>query len=78
MKKRWRYLFLFLLALLALAAWFEPTHVVRGWLRGEVFFEGRPVSYWRNEVANWKIVRDEAELFQIDTFTSAKLLILKL
>ena len=23
------------------------THVVRGWLRGEAFYDGRPTSYWR-------------------------------
>jgi hypothetical protein len=75
MKRRWRYVALVVLILAAVAAWFEPTHVVRGWLRGEVFFEGRPVSFWRNEIANWELVRDEA---QIDNFTSAKLRILKL
>ena len=29
-----------------LAAYFEPTYCVRGWLRGEAFFDGRPTSYW--------------------------------
>jgi hypothetical protein len=31
---------------LALFAAFEPTHVIRGVLRGESFFDHRPTSYW--------------------------------
>jgi hypothetical protein len=26
------------------------THVGRGWLRGEAFYEGRPTSYWRHAI----------------------------
>ena len=26
------------------------THVGRGWLCGEAFFEGRPTSYWRSRI----------------------------
>jgi hypothetical protein len=33
-----------------LAAYFEPSHCVRGWLWGEAFFDGRPTSYWRGIV----------------------------
>ncbi len=36
--------------LLTLACWFEPTHCVRGKLRGEAFFDDRPTSYWRGIV----------------------------
>jgi hypothetical protein len=36
-----------LLAMFALVLWFEPTGVVRGWLRGESFFRSRPTNYWR-------------------------------
>ncbi len=33
---------------LAMAGWYEhATHVGRGWLRGEAFYQGRPTSYWR-------------------------------
>jgi hypothetical protein len=38
---------------LLLTAAFEPTYCVRGWLRGEAFFEGRPTSYWRSEIDQW-------------------------
>ena len=38
---------LFLLSGILLAAYFEPTRCVRGWLNGEAFFEGRPTSWWR-------------------------------
>ena len=37
----------------ALAVYFEPSHCVRGWLWGEAFFEGRPTSYWRQEIDRW-------------------------
>ena len=41
-------------ALLVLTAvYFEPTHCVRGWLWGEAFFEGRPTSYWADEIERW-------------------------
>ena len=42
------------LLVLALAAWFEPTCVVKGWLRGEAFYDGRPTSYWSRELARWR------------------------
>ena len=29
---------------------FEPTFVLRGFLRGEPFFQGRPASYWREVI----------------------------
>jgi hypothetical protein len=29
------------------------THVGRGWLRGEAFFEGRPTSYWASRCDEW-------------------------
>ncbi len=37
----------------AFAVWLEPTRVVRGWLRGEAFYQGRPTSYWRMEMKGW-------------------------
>src|SRR5262245_31514049 len=36
--------------LIALAAWFEPTSTVRGWVRQEPFFEGRSASWWRQKL----------------------------
>lgn len=36
----------------AAAALLEPTHVVRGYLKGEAFYQGRPVSYWREALIN--------------------------
>src|SRR5262245_19027534 len=29
------------------------THVVRGWLRGEAVFDGRPTSFWRLRCDEW-------------------------
>ncbi len=52
MWKRWRIWFAFLALIgVALTAYFEPSHCVRGWLWGEAFFDGRPTSYWRGIVA---------------------------
>jgi hypothetical protein len=31
----------------------SSTHVLRGRLRGEAFFEGRPTSYWRAKLDHW-------------------------
>jgi hypothetical protein len=41
---------------LTLAGLYEyATHVGRGWLRGEAFFDGRPTSWWRQELEQWEI-----------------------
>ena len=48
---------LLLVTLAAFAVWLEPTRVVWGWLRGEAFYQGRPTSWWRQELSNWQIVR---------------------
>ena len=45
MRKLWIVL-LSLLCLTAVCCWLDPTGVVRGWLRGESFCQGRPTSYW--------------------------------
>lgn len=42
-----------LLLTLAVVAWFEPTCVVRGWLRGAAFYQGRPTAYWSRELGHW-------------------------
>jgi hypothetical protein len=37
------------------------THVGRGWLRGEAFYEGRPTSYWRARCDEWLLRFDSVE-----------------
>jgi hypothetical protein len=54
MKRRWLVLGIAIVLLLGLAAWFEPTCAVRGWLRGEAFYQGRPTSYWSRELGHWQ------------------------
>ena len=44
---------LILVALAAFAVWLEPTRVVWGWLRGEAFYQGRPTSYWVEQIRPW-------------------------
>src|SRR5262245_38218644 len=41
--------------LAAFAVWLEPTRVVWGWLRGEAFYHGRPMSYWAREIGRWYV-----------------------
>ncbi len=55
---------LILAILAASAVWLEPTRVVWGWLRGEAFYQGRPSSYWADELVRWKPC-----LLQVDAFT---------
>jgi HEAT repeat protein len=40
------------LAALGAGAWFEPTQTVRGWVRGEPFFESRSASYWGDRLTS--------------------------
>src|SRR5262245_3355773 len=47
---------LLLLALASFAVWLEPTRVVWGWLRDESFYQGRPSSWWANELRQWDVV----------------------
>jgi hypothetical protein len=57
MKKRW--LSIGLLALLGvvalLAAFLEPTHIVRGYLAHEKFYRQRPASYWREVLRSYGV-----------------------
>ena len=46
MSQRWWVGLLVGVAIFLVAIWFEPTGAVRGWLRGESFFEARPTSHW--------------------------------
>ena len=48
MKRRARKLLILSLPVLAVLLWFEPMGVIRGWVRGEAFFRGRPTNYWRS------------------------------
>ncbi len=49
MRKTW-IIVLSILCLLALVCWLEPTGVIRGWVGGEAFFDGRPTDYWSRAV----------------------------
>lgn len=55
------------LVLLALLAAVEPTHIVRGLLRGEHFFDGRPTGYWRN------VLRDDSLTGRVSYGTAQRL-----
>ena len=44
---------LILVILAAFAVWLEPTRVVWGWLRGEAFYQGRPTSWWAEQIKLW-------------------------
>ena len=46
---------LILAILAAFAVWLEPTRVVWGWLRGAAFYQGRPTSWWAEQLRPWKI-----------------------
>ena len=46
---------LILAILAAFAVWLEPTRVVWGWLRGEAFYQGRPTSWWRDELGRMSV-----------------------
>jgi hypothetical protein len=49
-----------LLAAVALASLLIPDvrWPLRGWVRGESFFRGRPTSYWSREVKDWMASQD--------------------
>ena len=51
MKRKLRWM-LILAILAAFAVWLEPTRVVWGWLRGDAFYDGRPTSWWEQELTN--------------------------
>ncbi len=63
MRNRWRiWIVLLALSCCALTAYCEPTHCVRGWVRGEACFEWRPTSYWRGRIERWLEKYDSPEL----------------
>ena len=53
-------------AVFLLAVWFEPTYIVRGTLRNEAFYDGKPTSWWRRELNQWRI--DGVVTADLDTF----------
>ena len=53
-KRRRTWILLVAVTAVALAVYFEPTHCVRGWLWGEAFYDGRPTSWWRESIHQWK------------------------
>ncbi|MSU77247.1 MAG: hypothetical protein EXS16_04025 [Gemmataceae bacterium] len=57
-KRRLLLIGLAIVSLLALGVYDSTTHVVRGKLRGEAFFDGRPTSWWRAELLRWRIDLD--------------------
>jgi hypothetical protein len=46
---------LILVVLAAFVVWQEPTRVVWGWVRGEAFYDGRPTSWWAEELNRWTV-----------------------
>jgi len=53
-KRRRTWLLLLAVVGLTFASLYESvTHVGRGWLRGEAFFDGRPTSYWVTRCDEW-------------------------
>jgi hypothetical protein len=51
-KKRWLWLCLALLAIAALFVFPGSRWRIIGWVRGEPFYAGQPVSYWRAQAKN--------------------------
>jgi hypothetical protein len=67
--KKWLRRLLIAIALvgLTLGILYEcATHVGRGWLFGEAFFDGRPTSWWRRELAQWEIIDATPALMLFD------------
>lgn len=51
--KKWarRFAMISLVAALAIGVGYETsTHVLRGWLCGDAFYDGRPTSFWRSVI----------------------------
>jgi hypothetical protein len=65
-KRRWPWLLLVALVGVALAVYFEPSHCVRGWLWGEAFFDGRPTSFWADEIQQWECVYQDSGNFKLN------------
>ncbi|OAI48350.1 hypothetical protein AYO44_07185 [Planctomycetaceae bacterium SCGC AG-212-F19] len=59
MKRRWRLLTGLALVLFVGASVLHPAVHWRiiGWAKGEAFYQGRPSSYWRNEIRKTAVYR---------------------
>jgi hypothetical protein len=56
MKRGLRLLITGVEAVIVLAViYFEPSYCVRGILWREAFFDGKPTSYWRDELNQWEV-----------------------
>ena len=58
---RWSLIFVIMAAF---AVWLEPTRVVWGWLCGEAFYQGRPTSWWANQIEGLELSIAEWEDFE--------------
>jgi hypothetical protein len=58
MRRTWRFLVPTLLVIVLAVAWLEPTHCIRGWLRGEALYQGRPTSFWSSALRDWQPTRE--------------------
>ena len=50
--RRWPLWIAIAVAVAGAAILLDPTHTLKGWLRGEPFYEGRPGSYWRKAIVS--------------------------
>jgi hypothetical protein len=55
--KKWPHILIAALEamLMLLAVYFEPTYRLRGKLWGEAFYDGKPTSWWRQELERWEV-----------------------
>jgi hypothetical protein len=49
----------------AFAVWLEPTRVIWGWLRGEAFYQGRPTSWWRDDLGRMGVRLIGAKMYEV-------------
>ena len=57
MKKRPIIICLFVAILGSVIFWLQSNYIITGWLKGEAFYQGRPTSYWRQNLGNVHSVR---------------------
>jgi hypothetical protein len=63
MKKRGRWLLwsVALIGIMGGSLHEMSTHALRGWWRGEAYYDGRPTSFWRASIKNWVARFDTTE-----------------
>jgi HEAT repeat protein len=64
-KRRWPWVVLVLSVAAALVAWLEPSGTVRGYLRGEPTFDGKPTTAWANSLRDANPATREAARRQL-------------